>query len=149
MQIDLATNCFVHHLEVYDIKIVASSQCPTVATQVGTLLIGTPLAWFVPLLERKLPWLEDFNSFTKEFRACFGDTNSVRKTIISDPHGILHVCKDGNQGYLPHNVCMHLNSCLNKGHEGGKMIIYVFHEHLNVINCLIRDANYYVNDSSK
>ena len=101
------------------------------------------------ILRKEVVTVKDFDSFIKEFQACFGDTNSVRKTINSDPHGTLHAPKDGNHRYLPHNICMHLNSCINKGHEGGKTIIYVFHEHLNVINCLIGDANYYVNDNSK
>lgn len=72
------------------------------------------------ILRKEVVTVKDFNSFTKEFRACFGDTSSVRKTINSDPHHILHAPKDGNQGYLPHNICMHLNSCLNKGHEEGR-----------------------------
>ena len=57
---------------------------PTDAAQVGlvgTLLTGTALAWFAPLLEKKSPLLQDFEGFIKEFQANFGDTDSVRTTI--------------------------------------------------------------------
>jgi aldehyde:ferredoxin oxidoreductase len=47
----------------------------------GTLLTGTVLAWFAPLLERQSLVLEDFEGFIKEFQACFGDSDSVRTTI--------------------------------------------------------------------
>ena len=42
---------------------------------VGTLLSGTTLAWFAPLLEKKSPLLEHFEAFIKEFQASFGDTD--------------------------------------------------------------------------
>ena len=48
---------------------------------VGTLLTGTTLAWFAPLLEKKCPILDNFDEFIKEFQACFGDTDSMRTTI--------------------------------------------------------------------
>ena len=48
---------------------------------VGTLLTGTALSWFAPLLEKGSPVLQDFDAFIKEFQACFGDTDSVRTTI--------------------------------------------------------------------
>ena len=48
---------------------------------VGTLLTGTTLAWFAPLLEKKCPILDNFDEFVKEFQACFGDTDSMRTTI--------------------------------------------------------------------
>ena len=48
---------------------------------VGTLLCGTALAWFAPLLEKKSPLLEDFEAFVKEFQASFGDTDSTRTAI--------------------------------------------------------------------
>ena len=57
---------------------------PTDATRVGlvgTLLTGTALAWFAPLLEKKSPILENFDTFINEFQASFGDTDSVRTTI--------------------------------------------------------------------
>jgi hypothetical protein len=44
---------------------------------VGTLLTGTALAWFAPLLEKKSPVLENFEAFITEFQASFNDTNSV------------------------------------------------------------------------
>ena len=48
---------------------------------VGTLLCGTTLAWFAPLLEKKSPLLEDFEAFIKEFQAKFGDTDSITTAI--------------------------------------------------------------------
>ena len=57
---------------------------PTDAAQVGlvgTLLTGTALAWFAPLLEKKSPLLQDFEGFIREFQENFGDTDSVRTTI--------------------------------------------------------------------
>ena len=48
---------------------------------VGTLLCGTTLAWFTPLLGKKSPLLEDFEAFFKEFQASFGDIDSTRTTI--------------------------------------------------------------------
>ena len=48
---------------------------------VGTLLTGTTLAWFAPLLEKKSPLLQDFEGFINEFQANFGDTDSVRTAI--------------------------------------------------------------------
>ena len=48
---------------------------------VGTLLTGTTLSWFAPLLEANSPLLNNFEEFIKEFKACFGDTDSVRTTI--------------------------------------------------------------------
>ena len=50
-------------------------------TLVGTLLSGTTLAWFAPLLEKKSPLLEDFKAFVKDFQASFGDTDSTRTAI--------------------------------------------------------------------
>ena len=57
---------------------------PTEAARVGlvgTLLSGTTLAWFAPLLEKKSPLLEDFEAFVKEFQASFGDTDNTRTEI--------------------------------------------------------------------
>jgi hypothetical protein len=48
---------------------------------VGTLLTGTALAWFAPLLEKNSPLLHKFDEFIKEFQASFGDTDSVRTAI--------------------------------------------------------------------
>ena len=48
---------------------------------VGTLLSGTALAWFAPLLEKKSPLLNNFEEFIKEFQASFGDTDSIRTAI--------------------------------------------------------------------
>ena len=60
------------------------SRYPTDASRVGlvgTLLSGTTLAWFAPLLEQESPLLNNFEEFISEFKACFGDTDSVRMTI--------------------------------------------------------------------
>lgn len=48
---------------------------------VGTLLDGTALTWYAPLVERNDPVLHDYNMFIQEFKACFGDTDSVRLAI--------------------------------------------------------------------
>jgi hypothetical protein len=48
---------------------------------VGTLLTGTALAWFAPLLKKKSRVLENFKTFIAEFQASFSDTNNVRTTI--------------------------------------------------------------------
>jgi hypothetical protein len=60
------------------------SRYPTDASRVGlvgTLLTGSALSWFAPLLEKGSPILQDFDTFIKEFQACFGDTDSVRTAI--------------------------------------------------------------------
>ena len=57
---------------------------PTDSSQVGlvgTLLTGTTLSWFTPLLEANSPLLNNFEEFIKEFKACFGDTDSVGMAI--------------------------------------------------------------------
>ena len=48
---------------------------------VGILLSGTTLTWFTPLLEKESPLLNNFEEFISEFKACFGDTDSIRMTI--------------------------------------------------------------------
>ena len=48
---------------------------------VGTLLSGTTLAWFAPLLEQESPLLNNFVEFISDFKSCFGDIHSVRTTI--------------------------------------------------------------------
>jgi hypothetical protein len=40
---------------------------------IGTLLLGTTIAWFAPLLEHQSPLLNDFEMFLEEFNATFGD----------------------------------------------------------------------------
>jgi hypothetical protein len=42
---------------------------------------GTTLSWFAPLLEANSPLLNKFEEFIKEFKACFGDMDTLR-TII-------------------------------------------------------------------
>ena len=57
---------------------------PTDASRVGlvgTLLTGTALAWFAPLLEKKSSVLENFEAFITEFKETFSDTDSVRTAI--------------------------------------------------------------------
>ena len=48
---------------------------------VGSLLSGSALSWFAPLLEKQAPELQDFASFTAELEACFGDTDRQRTAV--------------------------------------------------------------------
>ena len=60
------------------------SRYPTDASRVGlvgTLLSDTSLPWFAPLLKQGSPLLNNFEEFISEFKACLGDTDSVRMTI--------------------------------------------------------------------
>ena len=61
------------------------SQYPTDTSRVGlvsTLLSGSALAWFPPLLEKEYPLLNNFEEFLiVKFKACFGDTDNIRTTI--------------------------------------------------------------------
>jgi len=45
---------------------------------IGTLLTGTAVAWFAPILETSSPLLQDFNTFMAEFEAVFGDNDKAR-----------------------------------------------------------------------
>jgi hypothetical protein len=50
------------------------------ASQVGLieiLLSGTALSWFVPLLEKNSPLLEDLNNFLTEFNETFGEIDRI------------------------------------------------------------------------
>ena len=54
---------------------------PTSSTQiglVGSLLKGSALVWFAPLLETASPLLSDFKAFLAEFKATFGNSDKVR-----------------------------------------------------------------------
>lgn len=54
---------------------------PTEETQVGligTLLSGTALSWFSPLVEKDSPLLQDFGGFLEEFTNTFGETDKER-----------------------------------------------------------------------
>ena len=61
------------------------SRYPTDASRVvglvGSLLSGSALAWFAPLLEKESPLLNSFEEFISEFKSCFGDSDSIRTTI--------------------------------------------------------------------
>ena len=60
------------------------SRYPTDASRVGligTLLSGSALSWFAPILEKQSPLLNNFEEFISEFKACFGDTDSIRTAI--------------------------------------------------------------------
>ena len=60
------------------------SRYPTNASRVGlvgTLRSDSALAWFALLLEKESPLLNNFEEFISEFKACFGDTDSIRTTI--------------------------------------------------------------------
>lgn len=45
---------------------------------IGTLLSGSALAWFAPLMERNSPLLNNFDDFLKAFSATFGDGDRER-----------------------------------------------------------------------
>ncbi len=45
---------------------------------IGTLLSGTILAWFAPLLEHQSLIVNNFETFLKEFGASFGNLNKKR-----------------------------------------------------------------------
>jgi hypothetical protein len=50
-------------------------------TRIGfirTLLTGTTVTWFVPILETSSPLLQDFDAFMAEFEAVFGDNDKAR-----------------------------------------------------------------------
>ena len=46
-----------------------------------TLLSGSTLSLFAPLQEQKSSLLDGFEAFIEEFKACFGDTDSIMTTI--------------------------------------------------------------------
>jgi hypothetical protein len=45
---------------------------------IGTLLTGTIVAWFAPILETSSPLLQDFNAFMAEFKTVFRDSDKAR-----------------------------------------------------------------------
>jgi len=45
---------------------------------IGTLLTGTVIAWFAPILKTSFLLLQDFNAFMAEFEAMFGDSDKAR-----------------------------------------------------------------------
>jgi hypothetical protein len=45
---------------------------------IGTLLTGTAVAWFAPILETSSPLLQDFNAFMAEFEVVFGDSDKAK-----------------------------------------------------------------------
>ena len=60
------------------------SRYPTDASRIvliGTLLSGSALAWFAPLLEKQSPLLNNYEDFISKFKASFGDTDSIRTAI--------------------------------------------------------------------
>ena len=48
---------------------------------IGRLLSGTAFAWFAPFLEKNFALLNNFEEFISKFKACFGDTDSIRIAI--------------------------------------------------------------------
>jgi len=44
---------------------------------IGTLLTGTALAWFAPLVEQSSPLLQDFDAFVSELEATFGESDKA------------------------------------------------------------------------
>ena len=59
---------------------------------VGTLLSGTALGWFGPLLEKQSPLLSDFEAFIAEFSATFGEHDKVRAATTK-----IRVLRQGNR----------------------------------------------------
>jgi len=49
---------------------------------IGTLLTGTAVAWFAPVLETSSPLLQDFNAFMAKFEAVFGDSDKAGTLVI-------------------------------------------------------------------
>lgn len=45
---------------------------------IGTLLSGTALSWFSPLVEKNSPLLQDLDDFLEEFTNTFGETDKAR-----------------------------------------------------------------------
>ena len=61
------------------------SRYPTDASRVelvGTLLSGTAITWFAPLLEQGYPLLIIFEKFISEFKTYFGDTVALGRQSI-------------------------------------------------------------------
>ena len=57
---------------------------PTPTSQVkliGTLLTGTTLNWFFPILEKNSPLLYDFEGFMEEFVTCFGEVDKKKFVV--------------------------------------------------------------------
>ena len=57
----------------------------------GTLLSGTALGWFGPLLEKQSPLLSDFEAFIAELSATFGEHDKVRAATTK-----IRVLRQGN-----------------------------------------------------
>jgi hypothetical protein len=49
---------------------------------IGTLLLGTTLAWFTPLLEHQSPLFNNFKTFIEKFNATFGNSNKEHTSKI-------------------------------------------------------------------
>src|SRR5689334_12619347 len=72
-----------------------SSRYPNDTAQVGlvgTLLTGTALAWFAPLLESQSALLNNFEACVKEFEASFGETDKARTATNQ-----IHRLRQGNR----------------------------------------------------
>jgi len=56
--------------------------CPAKVGFVGTLLLGTTLTWFAPLLEQQPPLLNDLKVFVEEFSTTFGDFDKNAHQLV-------------------------------------------------------------------
>ena len=70
---------------------------------IGTLLRGTLLAWFAPLLEKESPLLNNLKEFISEFKAYFGDITSVRTSINK-----IQILRQGDRLVLAYIADFHL-----------------------------------------
>ncbi len=59
---------------------------------IGTLLSGTTLTWFTPLLECQSPFLNNFEAFLKNFGASFDDSNKEHTTLLEICHFVTILC---------------------------------------------------------
>ena len=67
--------------QLYLIFQLQPEQYPDGLTQVGllgTLLTGSALSWFAPLLEQNSPLLSDLDAFLDDFESAFGDSDKAR-----------------------------------------------------------------------
>jgi hypothetical protein len=84
-------------------------QYPTGASQVGIieiLLFGATLSWFVPLLEKHSPFLEDLDDFLMEFSDAFGETDRVQTATTK-----LGFLRQGSRPTLVYATDFHQLAC--------------------------------------
>ena len=99
---------------------------PNGLTQVGllgTLLTGSALSWFAPLLEQNSPLLNDLDTFLNEFESAFGDSDKARTAANK-----IRSLTQGNRPASTYASEFRLIACdLTWGESA---LIDQFHEHL-------------------